>query len=141
MCFEITSGDIVAVAYFDDERHKDPTGKNASPFSANKETLTAVDEHAETDPGIGAAKTIFVYDFNDPEAGSCYNSFATNAPIEDVYTAEGHGKHLGSDCHEVRKETANDSETEGHSAKAEFTLYNAGLRHCRNSTAEFCALT
>lgn len=48
--------------------------------------FTAVDDHAEKDPGMGRAKTILVYDPNDHEPGCCYSPLPTNTSDECVNT-------------------------------------------------------
>lgn len=92
ICFEIPSGDIVAVAYFEDECHVYSAGKNTAPLTIGCPTLTAVDDHAEKDPGIGRAKTIFVYDPNDHEPGKCNSPLTTNTPNKNV-EAPGEPEH------------------------------------------------
>lgn len=126
MCFEITPGDEVAVANLNDECHKESAGKYATALSANCETETTVDDHAMFEPGIGTAKTMLVYDLNDPPAGKCYNSFESNMTNEDVLSNENVGKHRGTDCPEVCKVTAKDSEDGGHTSKTDLTAYLAG---------------
>lgn len=136
ICLEISPGDIVAVANLDDECHKDTAGKIPKSLTMDCETLATVDVHADKEPGIGRAKTILVYDLNDPEAGKCYNSEETAATNDDVMTNEKVGKHVGTDCHERWKVSADDSKKEGSSAKAALYLYNAGAYDCRYIMAE-----
>lgn len=136
ICFEMTFGDMVAVANLKDERHVYSAGKRAKSLIIDRETFTTVDEHADTEHGIGRAKTIFVYDLNDPVTGECYYSEITATTNKDGMTNEKVGRHNGTDCHERRKETTKDSMDTGSPAKSEEKEYVAGYRLCRYMAAE-----
>lgn len=69
MWLEMTSGDAVAVAYFEDECHVYSSGWYSDSLSIGCWTLATVDVHADCEPGIGRAKTMLVYDPNDPVTG------------------------------------------------------------------------
>lgn len=104
MCFEITSGDMVSRANFNDLCHVlSLVDVCATALSANCLTLATCDEHADTEPGMGVSKAILVYDANDHTSGEKHGSEMTDTPNDDGMTNDKAGTHAGTDCPDACK--------------------------------------